>query len=412
MVLTGLKFYALNNLIALDQLLNTILGGAPDETISSRAGKARARGDWWGCYLCLFLDWIDPRHCETSREDDEGSNGVLERLKRDKALEGPFLMEASNMQIDEKTFFKELRGSVFKGGLKQSQVDGLSALLNVWHDDYADYPIEYLAYCLATAYHETGRTMQPVREGFAKTDKQAIAIVTRMHKRGRIKRNYAAKYKKTGKSYFGRGYVQLTWAYNYRRASDKLGIDFYNNPDKALEAENAAHILFKGCIEGWFTSKKLSHYINDKRANYRQARRIVNGMDKASKIARYAKAFEHALEEALDPNKVTVAKLRKAGSRTIKTADRQQDIGGAKVAVGVAVGAAKVKESVSEFEGWAAFGESVKTVVTSFTGLAEWALSAWPMLLVAGGGLLVWNAYKAKKIRVDDEEKIGRLADV
>lgn len=90
MILTGLKFYALNVLVAIDQLGNALLLGAPDETISSRAGKARERGELWGCYLCKVLDWIDTRHCERTREDDEGANSVFNKLK---ALEGPFLLE-------------------------------------------------------------------------------------------------------------------------------------------------------------------------------------------------------------------------------------------------------------------------------------------------------------------------------
>jgi hypothetical protein len=57
--------------IAIDQLANTFLGGNPDETISSRAEKARQRGARWGCVLCRFLDWLDPNHCAKSVEWDE-----------------------------------------------------------------------------------------------------------------------------------------------------------------------------------------------------------------------------------------------------------------------------------------------------------------------------------------------------
>lgn len=59
-------------LVALDQLVNTVLGGEPDETISSRAGKAKLRGKRWGCLLCNFLDWFDGGHCEKAIEPDEG----------------------------------------------------------------------------------------------------------------------------------------------------------------------------------------------------------------------------------------------------------------------------------------------------------------------------------------------------
>ena len=66
-------------LIAVDQLLNAILGGSADETISSRCGKrlraVKAAGT--KCYLCgplcWLLDKIDPGHCDTAIEADEGT---------------------------------------------------------------------------------------------------------------------------------------------------------------------------------------------------------------------------------------------------------------------------------------------------------------------------------------------------
>lgn len=49
--------------------LNTvIIGGSPEESLSSAAGKARRQGSWWGCVLCWFLDKIDAKHCERSIE--------------------------------------------------------------------------------------------------------------------------------------------------------------------------------------------------------------------------------------------------------------------------------------------------------------------------------------------------------
>lgn len=66
------KEWALNVLIALDQLGNSMLRGDPDETISSRAAKAELRGKKWGCLLCKFLDKLDPDHCKKSLELDEG----------------------------------------------------------------------------------------------------------------------------------------------------------------------------------------------------------------------------------------------------------------------------------------------------------------------------------------------------
>lgn len=63
--------------VSLDQLLNTITGGDPDETISSRAAKARNEGRAWGCWLCGLLDRLDPKHCDNNIEADRGSNAVI-----------------------------------------------------------------------------------------------------------------------------------------------------------------------------------------------------------------------------------------------------------------------------------------------------------------------------------------------
>jgi len=68
--------YFWNLMIMLDQALNTILGGDPDETLSSRMGK---RVDT--CILCRFLcnilNKIDKRHCKNSIETDEGSRELF-----------------------------------------------------------------------------------------------------------------------------------------------------------------------------------------------------------------------------------------------------------------------------------------------------------------------------------------------
>jgi len=66
------KAYLWNIFVALDQLANALLGGFPDETISSRAAKAQRSGKLWGCVLCRLLHLIDSDHCEKHIELDEG----------------------------------------------------------------------------------------------------------------------------------------------------------------------------------------------------------------------------------------------------------------------------------------------------------------------------------------------------
>jgi len=131
------------------------------------------------------------------------------------------------------------------------------------------------AYVLATAYHETAHTMKPVREYGGE------------------------KYLKSKKyyPYVGMGYVQLTWDYNYKKASDKLGVDFLKNPKLLLESKYAAPIIVVGMVEGWFTGKKLSDYITLNTSDFTSARKIVNGLDKAELIADYAKQYDNLLKD-------------------------------------------------------------------------------------------------------------------
>jgi hypothetical protein len=56
--------YLFNILVSVDQFTNTLFGGNPDDTISLRAAKAKAKGEQWGCVLCKVLDWFDKDHCD------------------------------------------------------------------------------------------------------------------------------------------------------------------------------------------------------------------------------------------------------------------------------------------------------------------------------------------------------------
>ncbi len=68
-----MKKYLINMLISIDQFFNTLFGGDPDETISSRAGKRNGR-KIIPTVLCWFLDKLDPGHCKDAIEADEGKD--------------------------------------------------------------------------------------------------------------------------------------------------------------------------------------------------------------------------------------------------------------------------------------------------------------------------------------------------
>lgn len=185
---------------------------------------------------------------------------------------------------NEALFYSTVRTTLFGGKLSQDQVDGLAAILDAWPEGQ---DARWVAYSLATAYHETGRTMQPVRETFAKTDAEA---------RLKLKsRAYARADSETGEAYYGRGLVQLTWRINYEEWSAELGVDLVRKPDLALDMGNAARILVGGMMKGTFTGKTLARFFNSMDDDPRNARKIINGTDRAADIAGYHHQFLDAL---------------------------------------------------------------------------------------------------------------------
>jgi hypothetical protein len=198
--------------------------------------------------------------------------------------------------IDRKAFFDCVRTSLFAGKLLADQVAGLTILLEEWEARHAGQDIRWLAYALATAYHETGFTMQPV------TEQGGAVYLTYMYdplssnpKRAALAKTNGNIHPGDGVRYCGRGYVQLIWANNYRRIGDRFGIDLSNQPERALEPTIAARILYEGMVGGWFSGVGLSRYFNAKTTDWKNARRIINSLDCADKIAGYARAFYEAL---------------------------------------------------------------------------------------------------------------------
>lgn len=200
------------------------------------------------------------------------------------------------MAINRRFFFRQVRSSLF-GALRQSQVEGLTSILDAWESDHAAWDDRWLAYALGTAHLETAMTMLPIRErGGSAYFNRRYGIEGDNPARARRMGNTASG---DGARYAGRGYVQLTWKSNYRRAGDKLGVDLVGNPDLALDAAVAAQIMFDGMNEGWFTGKTFSDYFDGETENWVQARRIINGLDKADNIAGYATAYYAAISHTV-----------------------------------------------------------------------------------------------------------------
>lgn len=207
----------------------------------------------------------------------------------------------SAAQVDRDFFYKNFPSGGLNGKTATAnRKRGFNAIFDAWDADPKSDRLEWLAYLLATAWHETGAQMLPVREGFAKTDAGAVKAVTAYCKKEGIK-NYAER-AANGKSYYGRGYVQLTHAANYRSLGKELGVgdDLVDEPDKVLNEATGAKILKLGLTKGKFrpAAGKLKDYFDGASKKWSGARALVNGDGKknGAMVGDYGKAFFKALK--------------------------------------------------------------------------------------------------------------------
>lgn len=182
--------------------------------------------------------------------------------------------------MNTRSFYDSIRPSLFAGKISAKQFEGIEAILNEYNERCVNDPRK-LAYILATSYHETARTFQPIAEYGKGKD-----------------RKYGSKIKMSGKPYttpnqlyYGRGYVQLTWFENYDTMGKHLGMDLLNHPDLMLTMQPAIKAMFEGMTRGMFTGKSLSNYFTADSTDFVNARKIINGLDAAQLIAGYADKF-------------------------------------------------------------------------------------------------------------------------
>ncbi|MGZ2484256.1 putative chitinase [Rhizobium pisi] len=189
-------------------------------------------------------------------------------------------------------FYAAVRSSLFDGSLSRSQVSGIEAVLDEAEKRSTD--TRWLAYMLATAFHETDRTMQPIHE------RGGPDYFFRMYdpkgKRPKVADDLGNTQTGDGVKFAGRGLVQLTGRRNYTIFGKLVGVDLVANPDAAMQDEIAVRIMFEGMACGLFTGKKLGDYFTATKADWLSARKIINGLDRANDIAGYGKLFLAALK--------------------------------------------------------------------------------------------------------------------
>ena len=168
--------------------------------------------------------------------------------------------------IDLAVFFKQVRANVFGGSLTKGQVEGMEKIIDYWQTTWPEMSLDEFAYLLGTVYWESAHRMAPVKE----MGSEAYL---------RSKPYYP---------YVGVGLIQATWKANWQ----KLGI---KSVADGLQWPSALHAAFYGMAAGIYTGKKLSDYIGNGKRDYVNARRIINGTDKAQQIAAIAESFRSAL---------------------------------------------------------------------------------------------------------------------
>ncbi len=195
--------------------------------------------------------------------------------------------------ISRENLFKAIRKEPFGGRLTKDQVSGTEAIVTAWEARKL-IDLRWLAYMLATTFHETAATMQPI------TERGRKSYFDKYEPKTAIGRRLGNTKPGDGYLFRGRGFVQLTGRANYETMGRLLSVGLVGDPDMALMPAIAARIMFEGMMRaesfrGDFTGKALEDYFSDTKTDWVNARRIINGTDKAEKIAGYGKAFFAAL---------------------------------------------------------------------------------------------------------------------
>jgi hypothetical protein len=171
---------------------------------------------------------------------------------------------------------------------------GLAQLLGFLAEDPNVTDVRWAAYMLATVKHECADTWRPIEEyGKGQGRPYGTPVIVTVPD--------GTQYSNV---YYGRGFVQLTWKQNYDKMGQALGSALALHPEQALEPAMAYNIMSHGMRAGSFTGLGLGRYIHDDGCDYLNARRIINALDQAERIAGYAQKLESLLRASLEQSTV------------------------------------------------------------------------------------------------------------
>lgn len=183
-----------------------------------------------------------------------------------------------------KAFYDTARITLFGGKISTIQFQRVEALLSS-AASFETVEAEHLAYVLATAHWETDRftAMEEYASGDAYEGRADLGNVQLGD----------------GKVFKGRGFPMLTGRNNYKWASGVAGIDLLANPERASDPLVSAPIILAGMLTGSFTGVGLGRYVNSDKVDFVNARRVVNGLDRAETIADIAQRYLAAIKAGM-----------------------------------------------------------------------------------------------------------------
>jgi putative chitinase len=187
----------------------------------------------------------------------------------------------NNFRLDIDKFIVAIGKTVIKN-ITESQIDGIKMIVNYWDKQYSSSDKRMLAYIIGTAMYETNNSMQPIEE---------------------IGKGGGSPYGRpdpvSGKVYYGRGLIGLTWKNNYQKVGNIIGMDLVGSPELALDPQIGTAILVKSMMIGLFTGKKLQDYFHDQFEDWINARRVIGGLQGAELIAANSQKIFVAMQESM-----------------------------------------------------------------------------------------------------------------
>lgn len=223
------------------------------------------------------------------------------------------------LRIDRQKFFDGYRAKIDADRLlSQTDVNNINLFLDMVAPPasppapnggvgFGYFSVAQWAYVFATVFHETAGTMAPVREAYRQSEEWR-----------RLNLSYWPHY--------GRGYVQITHKDNYERMAAVVKRDLkivIQHRDDFMLPRVAFYVLVYGFKHGSYTGKAISDYIPDNTAKservhfenvaaqlmkptetllykyYKDARRCINGTDRADRIAGLALEFLEILNKSI-----------------------------------------------------------------------------------------------------------------